>query len=214
MLFMLLFNNHPLEGKLISGVPCMTEEDERRFYGSNPIFIFDPKNDANRPMMGIHTNAIRRWPLSPKFIHAKFIHAFSSEGIHEPNKRNPENEWQKLFMRLRDQTVRCNCGEETFIDPDAKESSCVNCKRKLGKSLTLNVGRSRVIMYPGQKIYSFHTRLLKEDFTTVAGEVIQNKNNPNLWGVKNLSTDVWTYTMPDGKTKNINNNEVYRYSKM
>ncbi len=208
ILFMLLFNNHPLEGKLIAAVPCLTDEMERRFYGSNPLFIFDPNNDANRPVMGIHTNAIRRWPVFPKFIQEAFVLAFGADCIHEPNKRNPENEWQKLFMRLRDQTVRCSCGSETFVHPDTKESSCVNCSCKLGNPLNLKIGRSQIVMYPGQKIYSFHTRLHSEDFTTVAGEVIQNKNNPNLWGLRNLSADVWIYTMPDGTTKNINNNEV------
>jgi len=54
VLFMLFFNNHPLEGKLIAGVPCLTDEMERRFYGSTPVFIFDPANDINRPAMGIY----------------------------------------------------------------------------------------------------------------------------------------------------------------
>ncbi|HZL09728.1 MAG TPA: hypothetical protein VFC65_07005 [Prolixibacteraceae bacterium] len=208
MLFMLLFNNHPLEGKIIAGVPCMTEENERRFYGSNPIFIFDPQNDANRPMMGIHTNAIRRWPLFPKFIHAEFIHAFSSEGIHEPNKRNPENEWQKLFVRLRDEMVKCSCGGETFINPGAAETTCINCKRKIDKPLMLKIGRNKLIMYPGQKSYACHTKSGSDDYTTVTGEVIQNKNNPNLWGFRNLSSDIWLCFMPDGTPKNVNPNGV------
>jgi serine/threonine protein kinase len=208
MLFMLLFNNHPLEGKLIAGVPCMTDENERRFYGSNPIFIFDPKNDANRPMTGIHTNAMRRWPLFPKFIHDEFIHAFGSECIHEPNKRKPENEWQKLFVRLRDEMVKCSCGSETFIDPNAAQSICISCKRKLDKPLMLKIGRNKLVMYPGQKSYVCHTKSGSDDFTTITGEVIQNKNNPNLWGLRNLSPDTWLCTMPDGTTKNVNNNEV------
>jgi serine/threonine protein kinase len=208
ILFMLLFNNHPLEGKLIAAVPCLTDEMERRFYGSSPVFIFDPINDVNRPVMGIHTNAIRRWPAFPKFIHDAFVFAFGAKCIHEPNMRNPENEWQKLFIRLRDQTVRCSCGGETFIDPDAIESSCVNCGRKLGKPLTLKIGRSRVVIFPGQKTYHVHTKLHSDDFTTVTGEVIQNKNNPNLWGFRNLSADSWVCTMPDGTPKNVHNNEV------
>lgn len=208
ILFMLLFNNHPLEGKLIAAVPCLTDEMERRFYGSNPVFIFDPANDVNRPVIGIHTNAIRRWPAFRKFIQDAFVIAFGASCIHEPNKRNPENEWQKLFIQLRDQTVRCSCGGETFIDPDANESNCVNCGRKLGKPLTLNIGRSRVVIFPGQKTYHVHTKLHSDDFTTVTGEVIQNKNNPNLWGLRNLSTDSWLCTMPDGTPKNVQNNEV------
>ncbi len=208
LLFMLLFNNHPLEGKLIAGVPCMTDQMERRFYGSSPIFIFDPANDANRPVMGIHTNAIRRWPIFPKFIQDAFIQAFSTEYIQNPNKRNPENEWQKLFVRLRDETVRCSCGGETFINMDAPESTCINCKKKLGKPLTLSIGRSRVVLFPGQKTYNCHTKSGNEDFTTITGEVIQNKNNPALWGFRNLSSDVWMVTMPDGTQKNLKNNEV------
>ncbi|MDD3491205.1 MAG: serine/threonine-protein kinase [Paludibacter sp.] len=208
LLFMLLFNNHPLEGKLIAGVPCMTDQMERRFYGSSPVFIFDPTNDTNRPVMGIHTNAIRRWPIFPQFIKDAFIHIFGAEGIHEPNKRNPENEWLKLFVRLRNETVKCSCGGETFINIDASESTCINCGKKLGKPLTLNVGRNRIVMFPGQKTYSIHTKSGSEDFSTITGEVIQNKNNPALWGIRNLSTDSWMCTMPDGTQKTILTNEV------
>ena len=208
LLFMLLFNNHPLEGKLIAGVPCMTDQMERRFYGSSPVFIFDPTNDTNRPVMGIHTNAIRRWPIFPQFIKDAFIHIFGAEGIREPNKRNPENEWLKLFVRLRNETVKCSCGGETFINMDAPESTCINCGKELGKPLTLNVGRNRIVMFPGQKTYSIHTKSGSEDFSTITGEVIQNKNNPALWGIRNLSTDSWMCTMPDGTQKNISTNEV------
>lgn len=208
VLFMLLFNNHPLEGKLIASVPCMTDENERRFYGSNPIFIFDPKNDANRPMTGIHTNAIRRWPLFPVFIRNEFLQAFCSQGFNEPHKRKPENEWRKLFVRLRDEMVKCSCGGETFIDPHLGESTCINCGRKIDKPLLLKIERNKLLMFPGQKSYACHTKSGSDDFITVSGEVIQNKNNPNLWGFRNLSLDTWLCTMPDGTQKNVNHKDV------
>ena len=34
--------------------------------------------------------------------------------------------------------------------------------------------------------------------TTVVGTVVQNPNNPSLWGIKNESTENWTYVKPDG----------------
>ena len=34
---------------------------------------------------------------------------------------------------------------------------------------------------------------------TVVGEVVQNPNNPNLWGIKNKSKDNWTYIRADGQ---------------
>ena len=207
ILFMLLFNNHPLEGRLVASVPCLTDEMERRFYGSSPVFIFDPSNDSNRPVMGIHSNAIRRWPLFPKFIQEAFVQAFSSDFINYPNKRNPENEWQKLFLRLRDQTVLCTCGGETFIDPDEMDSKCISCGKKIEKPLTLKISRNQVVMFPGKNIYNLHTKL-SDDFTTITGEVIRNKKNPNLWGIRNLSADTWICELPNGAQKNINSNEV------
>ena len=207
ILFMLLFNNHPLEGRLVASVPCLTDEMERRFYGSSPVFIFDPSNDSNRPVMGIHSNAIKRWPLFPKFIQEAFIQAFSSDFINNPNRRNPENEWQKLFLRLRDQTVLCTCGGETFIDPDEMDSKCISCGKKIEKPLTLKISRNQVVMFPGKNIYNLHTKL-SDDFTTITGEVIRNKKNPNLWGIRNLSMDTWICELPNGVQKNINSNEV------
>ncbi len=207
-LFMLLFGNHPLEGKLIASVPCMTDKNERRFYGSDPVFIFDPQDDRNRPVMGIHTNAIRRWPLFPIFVREAFIHAFGKECAHHPNKRNPENEWQKLFIRLRDETVMCSCGNETFIDLSQSSSRCINCGKDLGKPLLLHVKNNRVVLFPQQKIYACHLRPDNQDFLTVAGEVIQNKKNPSLWGIRNLTSDVWLATLPDGRQLSVKTNEV------
>ena len=40
---------------------------------------------------------------------------------------------------------------------------------------------------------------LPEDMDTVVGEVVQNPNNPNLWGIKNKSKDNWTYIRADGQ---------------
>lgn len=64
VLFMLFFGNHPLEGSSVLACPCMTEKNERRFYGENPIFIYDPLKSENRPVRGVHNNVIRRWPIS------------------------------------------------------------------------------------------------------------------------------------------------------
>ena len=36
------------------------------------------------------------------------------------------------------------------------------------------------------------------DMNTVVGSVVQNPKNPNLWGIRNESTENWTYIKPDG----------------
>lgn len=71
VLYMLFFLNHPLEGKRTM-CPCLTEELERKYYGSDPIFVWDPTNDCNRPVRGVHSNEIKLWPLYPEFVRKTF----------------------------------------------------------------------------------------------------------------------------------------------
>jgi hypothetical protein len=52
-------------------------------------------------------------------------------------------------------------------------------------------------MQKGAKLYS-HQICGDYDMNTVVGEVVQNPNNLNLWGIKNESKDNWTYIKPDG----------------
>lgn len=42
ILFMLFFANHPFEGAKVVACPCMTESFEKKFYGSEATFIYDP----------------------------------------------------------------------------------------------------------------------------------------------------------------------------
>ena len=35
------------------------------------------------------------------------------------------------------------------------------------------------------------------------GEVVRNKLNPSLWGLKNLTDEVWLCTLPNGQQKEI-----------
>ena len=79
ILFMLFFANHPFEGARVIACPCMTESFERRFYGSEAIFIYDPQNETNLPVRGVHKNVIRRWPVFPKRLRDIFIQEFSKE---------------------------------------------------------------------------------------------------------------------------------------
>ena len=44
VLFLLFYANHPLEGARVLACPCMTETYEKKFYGSEPIFIYDKNN--------------------------------------------------------------------------------------------------------------------------------------------------------------------------
>ena len=77
ILFMLFYANHPFEGAKVVACPCMTEAFEKKFYGSEALFIYDPTDKSNLPVRGIHQNVIRRWPVFPQMLRDAFIYTMS-----------------------------------------------------------------------------------------------------------------------------------------
>ncbi len=188
VLYMLLFLNHPLEGKRTM-CPCLTEELERKFYGSDPVFVWDPANDANRPVRGVHTNEIKLWPLYPAFVRKTFEKAFSHEVMvgNDTTHRVIEKEWQEVFTTLRDLTIKCSCGSETFIDPSQQSCRCINCGKSIERPPILKVKKYHAALAPGKKLYACHVQYDSDDFKEAKGEVISSRNNPSLLGLRNDS---------------------------
>lgn len=211
VLFKLLLRGDPLEGAKVLKSVCLTEIAEKKHYGIEPVFIFDPDNDSNRPVRGIHNNPIKFWSIFPKYIKEAFIHSFTV-GLNTPDERIIENEWQKLFIKLRGEIINCNCGNQTFLSNFIKNSStelkCPKCGTIYTLPLKIEFKKYPIFLLPQSKLYECHTNLDSDDYETVTGEVVQNKNNPALWGIRNVSNAVWNIKTPDGKIKTVENNSV------
>lgn len=214
VLYMLLFLNHPLEGKRTM-CPCLTEELERKFYGSDPVFVWDPTNDSNRPVRGVHTNAIKLWPLYPDFVRKTFEKAFSREVMigSDTTHRVIEKEWQEVFTNLRDLTVKCSCGSETFIDPAQSACRCISCGKTNERPPVLKVKKYRVALAAGKKIYACHAQYDSDDFRAPRGEVISSRTNPALLGLRNDSSNTWEAILPNGTSKGYPNGQVIKLGK-
>ena len=128
ILFLLLYGNHPFEGERVLAQPCMRESDEKRFFGSDMIFIYNPTNATNRPVHGVHTNVIRRWNAFPAVLRNQFIEEFSHEKLYaNPQSRLIEAEWVRLLQIVQDHVVMCPyCHQETFVD-DQTSVRCASC---------------------------------------------------------------------------------------
>lgn len=207
ILFMLLMNNHPLDGKRVASVPCLNDEIERNVYGEHPVFIYDPKDDCNRPVQGIHTNVLVRWPLFPNFVQEAFVHAFSKEVMQNPNLRWSDNDWLRLLLQLRNQIVCCSCGHETFFHLDKPVSVCFNCNSPLPTPLLLCTDKQNLVLSLGQYLYENHTKK-NGDFFKKAGKVAASKNNPAIWGIVNYSEQTWRYTLPDKRSIEFGKNKA------
>ncbi|MDR1618487.1 MAG: hypothetical protein LBS06_05495 [Treponema sp.] len=211
VLFKLFFRHSPLQGAAYEKLPCMTEKREMELFGTKPVFIYDPDDQSNRPVNGVHNNVIKLWPLFPEFFRDAFIHSFA-KGMKNPQVRMIENEWQKLLVRLRDEWyVTCpSCGRVIF--PQGRDTAaglkCSGCGASFSYPRRLVIKQGSMLynvpLFPGKKIYACHIIKDSDDYRNVLGEVVMNKNNPSLWGIKNLSTGTWKIRPPGGTEREIN----------
>lgn len=201
LLFYMFMMGHPLEGKLEAEIKCMDIHAMNKLYGRNPIFIYDPNDKSNRPVKGYQDNVIIYWELYPQTIRDLFTKSFTV-GLTLPNKRVTEKEWLEAFANLLSGIVLCpKCGAEVFFDAQKQDNgvaqACWNCKGTVPMPVTLAAGKSRVLLQKGTKLFAHHI-YGNFDMNSGVGSVVQNPKNPNLWGIRNESTENWTYIKPDG----------------
>ena len=200
VLFLLWVKSHPLEGK--AGTPvCMDAKSEKRIYGEDPIFIWDPNDNSNRPVQGIHTGAIKIWPQLPPYLQEAFIKAFSKGALSDPMQRIIEQEWLRLFIRMRSEIFKCACGEVYFADP-VNINSCSVCKKQNSFSFCIKTQRYNLPVHQRTKLYTCHTEKDSDDFETITGEVIARGNDFEL---KNVSGKNWMVTDGSNTTSVVPN---------
>jgi hypothetical protein len=189
-----------MEGEKVVKDVCLTESSELKHYGQNAVFVYDPNDASNRPVRGIHDNVIKFWRIYPDYIKDAFIRSFTT-GISEPTKRIIENEWQKLFIRLRSEIIMCGCGRTNFssmfVQPNEKTFKCPKCGMEFA-SLGFSDRKYRMPLYLGCKFYECEISPDSDDFTKIAGELVENKLKPGMLGIKNCSERNWKAKMPDG----------------
>jgi DNA-binding helix-hairpin-helix protein with protein kinase domain len=202
VLFLLWTNNHPLEGK--AGCPvCMDAKHEKKIYGESPVFIYDPDDNSNRPVQGLHKGAITRWPFLPVYLQNLFKQAFSKDVLHNPANRIIEQEWLRLFIQMRSEIYKCSCNTVYFADP-INPNPCPSCKKENVFPLYIKTHRYNLPLHQRTKLYSCHTKKDSDDFETLNGEVSVKENDFEL---KNVSGKSWIVT--DGEnTSSVAPNEV------
>lgn len=189
VLFLLWTRNHPLEGKAAFPV-CMDAEHDKKIYGTNPVFIFDPDDSSNRPVQSLNKGAIKNWPFLPPYLQECFVKAFGKVALKEPSKRIIEPEWLRIFIRMRTEVYKCSCGEVYFADPIAL-NSCPKCKKQNRFQFYIKLGKYNIPVHQRTKLYACHTEEDSEDFRSIAGEVAVKGGGFEL---KNVSSKSWTIT--------------------
>lgn len=210
LLFYLLHIHHPLEGRQEAAIRCLDLPAMNKLYGTEPLFIFDPADDGNRPVPGVHDNALAYWPVYPQFLRDRFIHAFTV-GLHNPQERIRESEWRTTLAQLLDAILYCgHCGAENFYDGEALRTThgqpgeCWSCQRPLFLPFRLRLDRQVVMLNHDTQLFPHHLNPQRRyDFTQLQAAVQQHPQNPNVWGLKNCSATKWVITTADGAIRDV-----------
>lgn len=192
MLFMFFCIDHPFEGMNVLRHPCMTEEIERHLFGADARFIYSPGDDTNRPVHGVHKNALMMWPLLPDELKQIFISEFSKSKLDNPQTRNTEMQWIDSLSKVRDLLTRCpNCGDEVFASAGCK---CLNpkCGKTVAPKHWLINGTRKYPLTVGSQIYL--------SGTDQPSARVLTKPGTTDYIIQNLMEVQWQVTTPSGKT--------------
>ncbi len=126
MIFMSLIGGHPLRGRAyeepINGSP------ENYIFATNPVYIFNKKDQTNRPPEN-EKRIIARMKKYPAYF-AEAMHRTFTDGIFEREKRVTPREWMEILVRLYDDHFICqHCGEEHFVG--SSDKTCDVCGKPL-----------------------------------------------------------------------------------
>lgn len=211
LLFYMLMVHHPLEGKRELEIHCLDLPAMTKLYGTDPLFIFDPDDDSNRPVPGYQDNALAFWPIYPQFLRDLFTKAFTG-GLRDPqNDRVRESEWRAAMVRLRDSIVYCaHCGAENFYDAGAlkasggKPGSCWACRKEIRLPPRMRIEKNIVMLNHDTRLYPHHIDDQKKyDFSQPIAAMTQHPQDPDVWGLKNVGGEKWVITTAGGTIKDV-----------
>jgi eukaryotic-like serine/threonine-protein kinase len=204
LLFYMLMVHHPLEGRREAEIRCLDLPAMTRLYGTDPLFIYDPADESNRPVPGVHENALAFWRIYPAFLRELFTRAFT-HGLRDAQARVRESEWRAAMVRLRDSIVYCTqCGAENFYDAETlratgRPGECWGCGGVVQLPARIRIGRSVVMLNHDAMLFPHHLDDGKlYDFSRPSAAVSRHPSDLRIWGLKNLSDEKWVVAGADG----------------
>lgn len=196
LIFYMLYIHHPLEGKTEASIRIMDDIARRKIYGTDALYIFDPRDKRNRPDPIIHSNALMMDEILPKKLKKVFEKAFVN-GLTDTNQRVVESEWQLVLDDVLNTLGHCSkCGQEVFLDNffPGEIFRCWSCQHSQ-YPLVLVKDEAKTLVRPGAKI--------KDTYSNIIGKVIRHPQEKKLLGLKNESNEVWSAIKANGTRTDV-----------
>ncbi|MGN1411040.1 MAG: hypothetical protein ACI4WH_00835 [Oscillospiraceae bacterium] len=210
LLFRILFHNHPLEGKAVIDDLSLDFKNQIKYYSDKAVFIYNNKDDSNRPVRGVHFAVLSMWEKYPRYIREAFIYNFG-EKLFSPEERFSPYHWLDILLHLKSDILPCVCGRVDFsflyeLTPEAFYK-CQNCGSKY-HSLYFKKKKYRIPIYDGNSVYATFLKENPKPFDDVIGIVQENKIHKNVFGLKNVSKIPWNCTVSNGEFRLLQPNST------
>ncbi len=198
LLFRLLTRSDPFKGRLELPIRCLDEPARRKLYGLDPVFVFDPHDERNRPDPAVHRAACVTWPIYPPELRRLFQQTFGP-GLRDPGRRVLTGQWCEALAAALDRRMLCpHCGQEVFGAGDGSDR-CWACGGSVAAVPRLLLERGAVLAQPGNELQPHHVNpLALESLDAPIARVEAHPGDGRILGLLNLSERPWSADLADG----------------
>jgi|688.fasta_scaffold01073_51 DNA-binding helix-hairpin-helix protein with protein kinase domain len=198
LLFRLLTRSDPFKGRLELGIRCLDLPAQRQLYGVDPVFVFDARDDRNRPDPEVHRAACLTWPIYPPELQRHFQQTFGP-GLRDPSHRVLTGQWCETLAAVLDQRLLCpHCGQEVFGSGDGSDR-CWACGGVIGAVPRLALPRGGVLAQPGNELHPHHfDALALENLDAPVARVEAHPGDPRILGLLNCGERTWSADLAGG----------------
>jgi serine/threonine protein kinase len=198
LLFRLLTRSDPFKGQLELQIRCLDVPAQRQLYGVDPVFVFDPRDDRNRPDPEVHRAACLTWPIYPPALQKLFQQTFGP-GLRDPGSRVLTGQWCETLASVLDRRLLCpHCGQEVFGTGDGSDR-CWACGGAIAAVPRLVLSRGVVLAQPGNELHHHHfNALILENLDGPVARVEPHPRDPRILGLLNCSERPWSADLADG----------------
>lgn len=212
LFFYTFFGWHPLDGRRERDVRVMNAAAENRLYGTDPLFLFDPDDEANGPVEGDHDWLVARWQSLPVRLRGLFLRAFTT-GLHDPAQRVLETEWRGPLSALADAAIACRaCGFEHVVDrrgaAPVAPGACLCCGEAMAIPLVICTNDTLAILSLGRELSLGKPG--SSNGTAATARVESHPKYPHLLGLRNLSEESWRVSFEDGSAHRVDPGKAVR----
>ncbi len=195
-------NGGPLKGAQSMRQVFFSEREEYIWMARHGVFNMEPSS-ANHPVHGVQDRLQKYWQIFPGSLREAFVRSFV-EGRKVPERRLCARDWKRVMAKLECSYVECSCGYRGFVHrfrlSAGRQYICPGCGQMFYRFTNgmdfIYLSTNTVI--PVRRIYP-----AREKDDSCLAMVVENTRQRGLYGIKNMSREIWEGKYPDGTRKKI-----------